>query len=193
MIVLPGLVSMHIYRLMMPARAIEWATALLEGLFYSVVNFAIWLPLLALMTHGHNAETHPVWVAFGFVVVLLVGPIVWPIIFVRIMRSPRLMKKFQLPYPTAWDAYFDKRLECFVLVHLKSGELLGGYYGAGSFASSFPNHGDIYVCAVYRIDESGRFSEPIPYSRGFLIRKDDYLYLEFFDVPPQDEPQEEQR
>ncbi len=108
------------------------------------------------------------------------------------MRSPRLVKYLQLPYPTAWDAYFDKRLECFVLVHLKNGELLGGYYGAGSFASSFPNDGDIYVCAVYQIDEFGRFGEPIPYSGGFLIRKDEYSYLEFFSIPPQETQQNEQ-
>lgn len=191
LIAFPGLISMHIYRLMMPARAIEWSTALLEGLFYSVVNFAICLPLLVWMTYGHNPQGHPIWVAFGFFIVLLVGPILWPVFFVRMMRSPRLMKNLQLPYPTAWDAYFDKRLECFVLVHLKSGELLGGYFGAGSFASSFPNDGDIYVGAVYRIDESGCFGEPIPFSRGFLIRKDEYSYLEFFDIPPQQDQQNE--
>ena len=43
-LVFPGLVSIRVYRLLMPAKPVDWSNALLEGLFYSIINFGIFLP-----------------------------------------------------------------------------------------------------------------------------------------------------
>jgi Family of unknown function (DUF6338) len=180
-LVFPGLISMHVYRLFMPARPIEWKTAILEAFFYSAVNFAICLPVIAWMFFGH-AEDHPIWAGFAGYLVFLIGPILWPWVWVRFSKSP-LMKKLQLPYPTAWDAYFDRREECFLLITLRNGDRVGGFFGPGSYASSFPNDGDIYMSAVYKLDRQGNFLEAIPDTKGLLIRKDEYSLIEFFAVP----------
>jgi len=37
-LVFPGLLSIQVYRLLMPAKPIDWSNALLEGLFYSLTN-----------------------------------------------------------------------------------------------------------------------------------------------------------
>jgi len=181
--VFPGLVSMHVYRLCIAARSIEWTTAILEGLFYSVVNFALCFPILVWISYGDNIRLHPVWFGLAGVFVLLIGPVLWPVIWVKVLRSS-WMENLQLPYPTAWDAFFDRRTFCFILVHLKDERLIGGYFGPGSYASSFPRDGDLYISAVYTVDEEGRFGDPVDNTKGILIRKDDYAYIEFFDVPP---------
>lgn len=87
------------------------------------------------------------------------------------------------PYPTAWDYYFRKRQPCFVIARLKDGKALAGYWGRDSYATSFPNDGELYLQAVYRLNSDGTFGEPIADTRGALIRRDSYVVLEFFEVP----------
>ena len=116
-------------------------------------------------------------------VVLLMIPAAWPFLFQRLLRWQWLASKIQLPYPTAWDWFFERRERVFVLVQLKNGSRLGGYYGFQSYASSFPTEGDIYLEAVYRVDEDGKFKEPMNGSRGVIIRKDQYDLIEFFTLP----------
>ena len=79
--------------------------------------------------------------------------------------------------------FFDKRTPLFILIHLNDGKMVGGYFGDDSYATSYPCEGDIYIQTVYKVDEDGRFGETISGSRGLLIRKDQYTYIETFDVP----------
>ena len=182
--VFPGLVSMHVYRLIMPARAIDWSSAILQGIFYSVVNFALTLPILIGITWKSFPLNHPIYFAFGLLTIIFIFPIIWPCAWAVLIRS-KLMKGLQLPYPTAWDWFFDSRQPVFMLIHLKSGKAIGAYYGKNSYASSYPLEGDLYVRAIYELDGKLKFLTPIKNTRGLLIRKDEYSYIELFDVPPQ--------
>jgi hypothetical protein len=78
---------------------------------------------------------------------------------------------------------YDKRNPGFLLVHLNSGALLGGYYGSNSNAGSYPNDGDLYLEAVYSVDEEGHFGQPIVNTRGVLLRKEQDSYIELFSIP----------
>lgn len=71
-------------------------------------------------------------------------------------------------------------------IHLNNGKLLGGYWGGNSYAGSFPNDGDIYLEAVYSVDDAGHFGEVMPNSRGVLLRKDQYSYIELFSAPSEE-------
>jgi hypothetical protein len=186
---------MQVYRLLMPAKGIEWATAILEALFYSFVNFALCFPVLLGLSSNNFSflHTHLFLFWFGVLIVLLVCPLLWPFLFVAAIRSKWLMKRLQLPYPTAWDAFFDCRRPCFLLVHLNDGSMVGGYFGDGSYAGAFPNDGDLYINAVYELDEDGHFGKPVPDTRGVLLRKEDYAYIEVFDIPAIKEAKHEQR
>jgi hypothetical protein len=181
--IFPGLVSTAVYRLLMPTRDLEWGNAMLQGLLYSTVNAALGLPVLLFLVFGYDPLDHPLRYSIAGVWLLLIAPVLWAIVLSWIFRSRWIARRIQVPYPTAWDAYFDRRQRGFVLVHLKNGALLGGYWGGNSYAGAFPNDGDIYVEAVYRVDDDGRFGEPIEYTRGVLLRKDEYSYMEFFEVP----------
>jgi hypothetical protein len=180
--VFPGLVSITIYRLIMPARALDWSNVL-QGLFYSIVNFALAIPFLYALVVGYDPLAHPIRYSAAAILLLVITPIIWPLLLVAIFKSTRLARRIQIPYPTAWDFFFDRRETAFVLVHLNNGRLLGGYWGGSSYAGSFPNDGDIYLEAVYTLDAAGKFGEPIPNTRGVLLRKEQYSYLELFAVP----------
>jgi hypothetical protein len=167
----------------MPAKPINWSNALLEGLFYSIVNFALFLPLLIPIHLNNFPAKHPIWYGVSGVIILLVGPIIWPVILTKLFRSKLLTGTLQIPYPTSWDYFFDKREPVFILIHLKNGKMVGGYFGTDSYATSFPNEGDIYLQTVYKINNDGTFGNPINDSKGLLIRKEEYIYIELFNTP----------
>jgi hypothetical protein len=182
-LVVPGLVSTAVYRLIMPARVLDWTQAAVAGLFYGSLNFAILYPLVRLASDNTFASIHPWWQWLIALIILLVCPALWPIVLRALFKWSWLAKRMQIPYPTAWDFFFDFRESVFVLVHLRNGSAIGGYWGGKSYAGSFPNDGDLYLEAVYRVDSTGRFGDPIPDTRGILLRRDEYSYLELFSVP----------
>lgn len=193
LVVFPGLVSTTVYRLLMPARALEWGNAIVQGLFYSAINAVLAIPVLYVLVVGFDPVDHPFRYSIAAAMLLIVGPVAWPLVLVWVFRSKRLAQRIQIPYPTAWDYFFDKRRPGFVLFHLNNGALLGGYWGPNSYAGSYPNDGDIYVEAVYTVDDRGRFGAPVADSNGVLLRKEQYSYLELFKVPQETQDGSEQQ
>jgi hypothetical protein len=186
--VLPGLISMAVYRLRMPARLPDWGSALVQGLFYSSLNYVLLLPAIILIHRNGYPELHP-WRYWGGVLLMVfAAPAIWPILLVWAYRLPRIAKLIQVPYPTTWDYVFRSREAEFVLLRLTDGRFIGGYWGPGSYAGAHPNEGDIFISAVYQVDETGKFGTPVPHSAGLHIRKDSYTSIEFFKVPALQEP-----
>ncbi|MGL6225486.1 MAG: DUF6338 family protein [Thermoguttaceae bacterium] len=184
---LPGLVSMHAYRLVLPHRDMDWKTAFQESIFWGSLNFAFAFPLCYVLTYFLGK---PEWLIFGVgPPVFLIGlPAFWPWLFSKMLRWNIVKEKFvtNLPCPTAWDYYFGViRKECFVLVHLKNGEKIGGFYGSTSYATSFPRNGDMYLEKTVKVDEGGYFQGYVEDTLGVLITKDEYKYIELFERPPQ--------
>jgi Family of unknown function (DUF6338) len=182
-IFLPGMISMQVYRLIVPTDAIEWKNAALQALFYSAINFALCFPIFILTSSDNLAAEHPFLYYLRSFAILFLLPILLPIGFVSLTKTKLFQKYCLSPFPTAWDAFFSQRRSAFVLIHLKNGKLVGGYYGKGSYATSYPHDGDLYIFAVYEIDDVGHFKKPVSDTRGLLIRKKEYSYIELFDVP----------
>jgi Family of unknown function (DUF6338) len=186
----PGLVSLNVYRILLPARAIEWADALQAGLFYSVVNYVVFLPCVLYLLDGSNAEKHPFLYWSSLIVLVLVGPIFLPIAYRLLFHFEFLAKWLQSPFPTAFDYYFDRRKPCVVIVHLLDGTLVGGFWGPRAYASSFPNEGDLYFSHSCKVTADGQFLGIIEDTDGLLIRKDQYSFLELFKVLQKDTTKE---
>ncbi|MBT2381304.1 hypothetical protein AMK21_24925 [Streptomyces sp. CB00316] len=87
------------------------------------------------------------------------------------------------PTPTAWDALFRDRGSCFVRVRLRSGLWVGGWLGSRSAVSAFPQPGDLYLQAQYRMGPDGRFLGRMPGTAGVYVRADDVEVLEVL-LPP---------
>ncbi|MGW6567797.1 DUF6338 family protein [Streptomyces sp. NPDC054975] len=82
------------------------------------------------------------------------------------------------PTPTAWDALFRDRGSCFVRARLKSGLWVGGWLGSRSAVSAYPQPGDVYLQAQYRMGADGRFLGRVPDTGGVYLRAADIDVLE---------------
>ncbi|MCQ4080930.1 DUF6338 family protein [Streptomyces sp. RB6PN25] len=87
------------------------------------------------------------------------------------------------PTPTAWDALFHERGSCFVRMRLKSGLWVGGWLGSRSAVSAYPQPGDLYLQAQYRMAPDGSFVGRVPGTAGVYVRAADIEVLEVL-LPP---------
>ncbi len=180
LLVLPGFISMKIYRLLMPAKEIDWKNSIVEAIFYSSINFALILPVIIPIHQTDFINNNLFWYQLLMFCVIFIIPILLPLSWVKLIKNKHLMKKLQLPYPTSWDYFFDKREPVYVLIQLKNGNKIGGFYGSKSYATSFPREGDLYIEKAIKVDAHGNFKAVIKDSHGILIRKEDYELIEFF-------------
>ncbi|HEX8242339.1 MAG TPA: DUF6338 family protein [Longimicrobium sp.] len=181
--VLPGLTSMTVYRLIMPARSIDWAQSVLQGLFYSTANYVLLLPLVVYIHRDGYAGLHPLRYWAMVLLMVVVAPMCWPVLLVKAFESPRLSRRLPLPFPTVWDYVFHGPPPTFVVVRLKDGRFIGGYWGPGSKAGRHPNDGELYVSAAHEVDDAGQIGAEIPNTAGLHIRRDEYVYVRFFRSP----------
>ncbi|HEX8904478.1 MAG TPA: DUF6338 family protein [Longimicrobiaceae bacterium] len=191
--VLPGLTSMTVYRLLMPARTIDWAQAVLQGLFYSTANYVLLLPLVVYIHRDGFAAAHPLRYWAVVLLMVVVAPMGWPILLVKAFNSPRLTRRLRLPFPTVWDYVFHGARPAFVVIRLNDGRFIGGYWGPESIAGTHPNDGDLFVSKAYDVDDTGKLGSEIPSSAGLHIRKDQYSYVQFFRSEDDADPQQEDR
>lgn len=93
------------------------------------------------------------------------------------------------PTPSAWDFAFGKGEASWVRVRLQDGTWLGGYFGAESFASSFPNPQEIFVEEGWVINEDGTFTEVKHAPNGMIIRCANAVSVDFLPAAPDTEVQ----
>lgn len=156
----------------------ESLTYIIEAISYSCINYAVLSPLIFFLYISTNiAWYHCVAVFF----VLFIFPIIWPILYSIIVDSNLLQGHIKHPIPKAWDYFFSRTDPCFIIIHLKNGDLIGGYFGPKSFASSYPAEEDIFIERVWVINEQAEFqSNYVDGSKGVLINKSAIDYMEFF-------------
>ena len=81
-----------------------------------------------------------------------------------------------------WDYFFGLREPCFMLIHLKSKNTIGGLFKDSSFASSFPASEDIYLEEIWKINEKGEFIEKLPQTAGMLVNIQTIEYIELYKI-----------
>jgi hypothetical protein len=183
--VFPGLLSLKVYGLIIASDKQNWSNAILEGLFFSILNFVLLSPVIYYLSKAKEFF----WYHYLLVILtLVIAPVIWPCIYKKITSYKRFKKYFLLPHITSFDYYFDRKEPVFVRLRLKNGEVIGGYFGNKSYASGYPTEGDLYLEAVYSISEDDdKFLEPIEGTDGLLITKDEYCYMELLSVPKPNE------
>lgn len=119
--------------------------------------------------------TYWIWeLVIAGIVLLLVMPVVLAFVLATWRRSKRIqtsMKRLTSidPSPTAWDYAFSKGRTLFVRAWLKDGGLVGGFLGADSYASSYPQEPNLFLEEQWKLDENGTFLEPLDDSAGLII------------------------
>jgi hypothetical protein len=203
LIVFPGLVAMRIYRLLVATRKkFDWHYPFYEPAFWGTVNalfayllvnffiFSNWIFhdfIIYRLLEGNPAAFptdyhYPMLRPVSSFVVLTATAMLLPLLWI-FLRKREFVKRYILQQdPTAWDFYFAGRRPCFVLVRLKNGNMIGGYFGRFSYASMSPDKMSIYLEKQHEVDDNGKLGNCIQNSHGVVLCGDEIVYLEFFNV-----------
>lgn len=182
--VVPGFISMQIYRLFVAGDDSDLVKQLPAIVAYSALHYFVtgWLLLV-------TPEGWPRTIAAYFVVLLL--PALWPplILVIRDRKKwsgalwpPSILLATMLkPEATPWDSVFDNT-QRFVRLKLKDGRFMGGFLAAGSRVSTYPCSEQIFIRNEHVVDQAtGQFGEPIE-STGLLVNGSEISYIELVEV-----------
>lgn len=167
------------------------ASRLLEALGVSAVFLVLYVGVAGIFAGGISRveawlikaaeETNP-WGAGGILLLLLVvlpAVAAWVAsartVSVQVqehsrMKTVRALATRNRPIPRAWDMMaYSALTPRFVRIKVESGEFFGGWYGSGSYISTYPHERDIFIEAQWRLDKDGTFLEPIGDSLGCWV------------------------
>ncbi len=176
----PGFISIKVYDLLVPSERRDFSKSLFEAISFSCVNFALtYWAIVAI--HSNNFQiNNPFCYYISSILILFVAPVLWPLIYFKILSIPFLKSKTIHPMPKSWDYVFSQQKPFWVIAHLKDGRRIGGLYGAKSFASSYPANEQIYLEEIWNLDGNDKFLERVDRSEGVILSKEDFEVIEFF-------------
>ena len=171
---MPGYLFMRVWRLLVPSKDFKLKDHIPEVIVISVIHFALFRLLASQIDKP---------VTWWILLILFLVPIpVTLAIALKKFRNSKLMQgRILHPVPRAWDYFFGMGKPCFMLIHLKNGDSIGGLYGWKSFASSFPEAEDIYLEEIWEMDERGIFLEKLDGSTGALVNSSNIEYIELYE------------
>lgn len=179
-IFLPGFLSLKVYDLLVPSAPRDFSKSFFEVIAYSGLNYAIFLwPLNWGFTSFINGKINIIFYLILFVV-MIVGPVSWPAIFLKLSRNSFFKQYIIDPTPKPWDHVFGKKEPSWIIVHLQNGGMIGGIYDTKSFTSSFPIEEQIYLEEVWEVDEQKNFIKPVDRSKGIIIFNEEIASVELF-------------
>jgi Family of unknown function (DUF6338) len=128
---------------------------ILSFLTYSALNFALfgWIVYLVI-SYGAPPYAHAVAWFFVLVVIPAAFGLICGVCSQRELVA-RIYQFFRLnpvhPTPRAWDKVFFTNPPSWVLITLKNGGQVAGFWGGDSFASSDQKERDLYISQIFEI------------------------------------------
>ncbi len=177
----PGFISLKAYQLLCPGQSKDSSQQLVDAVSYSCINYALLLWPIAWVENNDLRRSSPNLYALFWLAVFLVAPILWACAL-RLLRTTRFFLR-HVPHPTArpWDFIFGQRREHYVVVKLKDGTALGGFYGTKSFTSSAPDVEQIYLQDCWHLDDEHDFQKKKKATAGILILGAEIASIELID------------
>lgn len=138
---LPGFIVKSVIDTLVPPPKHNDSKYFFSCLLYSIVNCAIWSWAYLLL--NKISEEHPTIYWISLLAITVVGATLLAI-FIGVVKQQGfiewLFAKMKVnkihPVPTAWDYYFSKQEESWIIVTLKNGKTIYGKFSDHSFASS---------------------------------------------------------
>jgi predicted membrane protein len=180
-LIVPGFLIMKIIRLKIPSKDFLLKDMLFEALAYSLLNLSLigWLPYLFIKDRF----------SIVFIILFMFGVIIFPIllafVYIKAISSKWFMNNFNIQTPTAWDWYFSKSKTCILLITLKNGSIIRGYFGQNSYATSYPNEGSIYLEKIYTDNNEGELCIAKD-NDGIIIAKNQFDTIEIYNTGEED-------
>jgi hypothetical protein len=158
-------------------------TLLLKLLTATAFNFALCSPLIYFIIYDDTSSIY--FEIFIWFTIIFLIPAIFALIRAKMLQSTRpnfLWKKLGLrpinPIPTGWDWIFGRTGACFIIVTLRDGSVISGYFGGNSMASSDPDRRDIYIEKLYTIPDDGPWVE-VKGSLGIQVDGGQIAHIEF--------------
>ena len=182
----PGFIYHGVLGKFLPLREHRTKELMLLGfLTATAFNYAICSPLLYLLATGQMFASSPNRQALTWFGVIFIVPIALAIISAVVGQKDGLGWLYRLlrlrsinPIPTGWDWIFSRTEPCFLLVTLRNGTQVAGYFGGQSMASSDPERRDLYLERVYVIPTEGEW-QAVDGSGGMYIAGTEIAFIEF--------------
>lgn len=179
MFVIPGFITLKTYELLYPSQLKDSSKQLIDAVTYSCVNYALlYWPIMKVESSELKSINPGVYTAF-YMFVLLFSPIIIAFLWKLLRESKRFQKNLHHPTQKPWDYFFAKKKCCWVKVILKNGDIIGGYYGTESFASSSPAEEQIYLEQKWILSENGGFERQVNGTIGVIIMNSEISHIEF--------------
>lgn len=185
---IPGFIFFIIYRKFVPAQSTLKESALLSFLLVTCVNYGFWSWLLFAIYQSEFNINHPYWTGAFWLFIIFISPAIlgfaWGLIN-KYQLFDKILNKIGIniikSIPTSWDYKFNKINDpVWILVTLKDGSYVAGYWGSKSFASSESTERDLYIEEVYTINSTKQWEKTKNDNDGILIQGDQIKTIEFF-------------
>lgn len=181
---LPGFIIKSVIDTLVPPIKHNDSKYFFSCLLYSIVNCAIWSWMYLLL--NRISYNRPIIYWISLLVVTVVGATLVAFI-IGVAKQKGIIewvfKKIGInkihPAPTAWDYYFSKQEESWIVVTLKSGKTIYGKFSEHSFSSSDAEERDLYIEKTYILKDDMTWEEDEK-SKGILIAKEEIETVEFF-------------
>ncbi|HFL4946123.1 TPA: DUF6338 family protein [Escherichia coli] len=180
--IMPGFISMRVYRLFHPSIDLDTSKVLIDVVSYSCINFSFLLIPIYLIETNDIFLKHPILYYIFYFLVLIVIPVLLPVVLLKIRNWEKVKNILPHPIGRSWDYFFSTRQRCWVLVTLKNGKKYGGFYGSDSFASNSPEPEQIYLEKHWALDENGDFDHELADTLGIIILTNEIESVEFIEV-----------
>lgn len=187
--VVPGFVLHSTLSVFQTRKILTSDLYILRFLTLSAVNYAAWSWLIYLVIFGGFFQSSVLWSSIAWLWIILVGPILIGVVGAIANQKNwlgKLLNRFGLKpihvTPSSWDWRFGTMIRPhWILVTMKDGSSVAGWFGSGSFASSDPAERDLYIEQVFEIGESGTWTIG-PKSKGILLSGSEVKYAEIWPV-----------
>ncbi|HBI7094621.1 DUF6338 family protein [Clostridium perfringens] len=183
--IMPGFISIKVWSMLVASTRKKASEIIIECIISSFFNIIVYQ--VGLLVLADNIYIEGTW----FVACILILPVIWPIMLKKIMDKNFIKNKIIDPVPKAWDKLFQRGEDMYLIIHMNDGKKIGGYYGKKSYASSYPEMEDIYIEEVWELEierdeendtEELALKNKIDGSKGAWVSKNDFKYIEFFEV-----------
>ena len=182
--IVPGVVATKVYRFLNPSDQQNYTDYAIELVTFSMFYFALFFWLLILI---NRADVRSNLVLYNVLIFLtsFVIPALLGYIGSRLTKASwlrKLVRTQRHPTPTGWDYVFQQPKSYWILFHLTSGKLIGGYYDHTGFVSSYPQPQEIYVSQFWRVSDDGKFLEKVDRTAGGIIKAEEWTFIELFEA-----------
>lgn len=181
---LPGFIIKSVMDTLVPPAKHNDSKYFFSCLLYSIVNCAIWSWAYLLL--NKIPDKYPIIYWISLLATTVIGATLLAVTIGVIRQKGAiewLFEKLHInkihPTPTAWDYYFSKQEEAWIVVTLKSGKTIYGKFSEHSFSSSDSEERDLYIEKTYTIKDDMTWEEDEK-SKGILIAKEEIETIEFF-------------